>query len=111
MSTASDIKRALTDAATGALALGVVLPEPAATVAKIAGAALGTAAALIDQGQTPDQVIAAMHRARRIDTSAEDAAVDALVAAKPSASPGHALTPSDVLSPNTIANLPPKPTP
>lgn len=110
MSTQSDIREALTAAAGGATALSVALPEPAATVARVTAAALGTAAALVDQGQTPEQVIAAMHRARRIDTAAEDAAVDALVNAKPSASPGHALQPSDVLSPGTIAALPPKPT-
>lgn len=85
MSTQSDIKEALTAAAGGAAALAPVLPGPAGIVAGIVAAALGSAASLLDQGQTPEQIVAAMHRARRIDTSVEDAAVDALVAAKPPA--------------------------
>lgn len=85
MSTASDVKVGLTTAAGAIAAAAVTLPEPESIVARIMAAALGSAASLIDQGQTPEQVIAAMHRARVIDTSAADAAVDALVNAKPSA--------------------------
>jgi hypothetical protein len=100
VSTASDIREALTVAAGGASAIALALPEPASTVAKITAAALGTAAALIDQGQTPEQIIASLHRARRIDTSVEDAALDALIAAKP-----IAVTPEP---PPGVDHLPPR---
>lgn len=85
MSTASDVRHAL-EVTAGALRLAApAIPAPFGVVVQVAAVALGSAASLIDQGQTPEQVIAAMHRARVIDTSAADAAVDALVAAKPSA--------------------------
>ena len=85
VSTASDVRHAL-EVTAGALRLAApAIPAPFGVVVQVAAVALGSAASLIDQGQTPEQVIAAMHHARVIDTSATDAAVDALVAAKPSA--------------------------
>lgn len=85
MSTASDVRHALETVAGIIRQAAPTIPAPYGIVAQVAAVALGSAASLIDQGQTPEQVIAAMHRARVIDTSAADAAVDALVAAKPSA--------------------------
>lgn len=99
MSTERDIKAVLSAAAGAATLAAPALPEPGGLIARIVATALSTVAVLLDQGQTPEQAIAALHRARRLDTSVEDAAVDALVDAKPPAV--HAVIP-----PTPIATKP-----
>lgn len=86
MSTADDVRGAFEVAARAANIAASALPEPSATIARVVAAALETGAKLLEEGKTPEQIVAAIRRAHRIDTSVEDAAVDALVAAKPSAS-------------------------
>lgn len=86
MSTQSDLHDGLTVAAGVASAAALAMPDPIGRVAlNVTAAALGAAAAMADQGKTPEQIVAAIKRSHRVDTSVEDAAVDALVAAKPSA--------------------------
>lgn len=84
MSTQSDIVSALRSAASGAAAIGAALPEPWGVVVRIVAAATGAAAVALDSGKSEAEVVASIHRIRAIDTSAEDAEIDARVAAKPS---------------------------
>lgn len=84
MSVQQDVVTALRTVASGAAAIGPTLPEPWGVVVRIVGAAAGAASVALDAGKTEAQVVAEIHRIRAIDTSAEDAEIDALVAAKPS---------------------------
>lgn len=84
MSTQSDVVSALRSVASGAAAIGATLPEPWGVVVRIVGAAAGAASVALDAGKSEAEVVASIHRIRAIDTSAEDAEIDALVAAKPS---------------------------
>ncbi len=67
-----------------ATAAGTVLTGPSAIVARVIAASLGVASAMLSQGATPQQAVDAIKRVRHIDTHADDAAVDAKIAAKPS---------------------------
>ena len=84
MSTQQDIADALRTVAGVAQAAAPVLPEPFGVAARILGAAAGAASVAIDAGKSEAEVVASIHRIRAIDTSAQDAEVDARVAAKPS---------------------------
>lgn len=82
-----DLKSILSALAGAATLAAPALPALGASVARILAAALGAAAALIDQGAASDaEIIASIRRVGRIDTSVEDAALDALIAALPSRS-------------------------
>ena len=81
-------RRILSDLAGAATAVATVLPEPGGIVARVIAAALGVASAMLSQGATPQQAVDAIKRVRHIDTRADDAAVDAQNAAKPSRDAG-----------------------
>ena len=66
-----------------ATAAGAVLTGVGGIVARVISAALGVASAMLSQGATPQQAVDAIKRVRHIDTSADDAAVDLKVDAKP----------------------------
>lgn len=70
----------LSNAATAA---GAVLTGVGGIVARVISAALGVASAMLSRGATPQQAVDAIKRVRHIDTSADDAAVDLKVDAKP----------------------------
>lgn len=53
------------------------MPEPFATIARIAAASIASAAVALDAGVSEADVVAHIHRVRHIDTTAEDALVDA----------------------------------
>ena len=72
-----------------ATAASSVLVGPEAIVARLIAAALGMASAMLSQGATAEQAIAAIKRVRHIDTSADDTAVDVKIDAK--ARDGHGL--------------------
>lgn len=55
----------------------------AAFVARLVSTALGVATLLLREGASPDEVIASLRRAKRIDTTEEDARADAAIAALP----------------------------
>lgn len=66
-----------------ATAAGAVLTGVGGIVARVISAALDVASAMLSQGATPQQAVDAIKRVRHIDTSADDAAVDRKVDAKP----------------------------
>ena len=74
-----------------ATAAGAVLTGVGGIVARVISAALGVASAMLSQGATPQEAIAAIKRVRHLDTSADDAGVDAKVDAKPTRADGHGL--------------------
>lgn len=65
-----------------ATAAGAVLTGVGGIVARVISAALGVASAMLSQGATPQQAVDAIKRVRHLDTSTDDAAVDAKVDAK-----------------------------
>lgn len=77
-----------------ATAAGTVLTGPSAIVARVIAAALGVASAMLSQGATPQQAVDAIKRVKHIDTRADDAAVDAKIAAKRSGTADTAPAPS-----------------
>lgn len=83
--------RGLLTALAGAATLAApALPGAGAAIARVIAAGLGAAAAMIDQGATLEEATHRIHRVRRIDTTATDAAARAKADALPSsAEPDH----------------------
>ncbi|MEQ8721056.1 MAG: hypothetical protein RID81_07250 [Sandaracinaceae bacterium] len=61
-----------------------VLPPPFDSVARVLATAAKVGAYLASEGRSTDEIIAQLEHAARLDLDAGDAAIDALVAAKPS---------------------------
>ena len=80
----AELSRTLALLAGAATSLAVALPAPGDTIARVIATGLGVVGLMLREGATVDEAIAAIRRVRHIDTRADDAAVDAKVAAKPS---------------------------
>jgi len=79
----TELQQALTAGAGASTALASALPWPEAQFAfRVIAAGLGVASLMLREGATPEQTVAAIKRVRHLDTSADDASVDAKVDAK-----------------------------
>jgi hypothetical protein len=88
----AELSRTLALLAGAATSLSVALPAPGDAIARVIATGLGVVGLLLREGASVDEAIAAIRRVRHIDTRADDAAVDAKVAAKPSREMGTADT-------------------
>lgn len=79
----ADLARTLAILAGAATSVSVALPAPGDIIARLIAAGLGVAGLMLREGATPQQAVDAIKRVRHIDTSADDAAVDRKVDAKP----------------------------
>lgn len=89
MTTQQDVGHVLEGVAAGTAAAAAFIPPPGDVITAAIAAAVGAIGRGLEAGKTPEETLAAIHRIHRIDTSASDAEVDALVAAKPSSAPAH----------------------
>lgn len=92
----AELSRTLALLAGAATSLAVALPAPGDTIARVIATGLGVVGLMLREGATVDEAIAAIRRVRHIDTRADDAAVDATVAAKPSGTAGTVPAPKGV---------------
>lgn len=80
----NELRKILQHLAGAATLAAPALPQLGQAIARILAAALGASAALIDAGaKSVEEVVASIRRVGRIDTSSEDAELDARIAALP----------------------------
>lgn len=80
----TELRKILMSLAGAATLAAPALPALGQSIARILAVALGASAALIDAGaKTTEEIVASIRRVGRLDTSSEDAELDARIAALP----------------------------